>query len=129
MRRYGLLVICLAALAGACAPRPGTGWSRAPDLNVYAAMNLFAHLAREESSLCGGFSPTLVARRWEGDFGAREAAVFSALALRYGAEAVAAAGARDAARRTAECPDYPTRKWRGDYVRLMRLLEGRLGLA
>ncbi len=114
------------ALAG-CSTAPGTGWSRAPDLSVYAAMGAFGAIAREQSILCGGFRPEIVADRWEEDFGARQAAVAAALVERHGAEAVGAAAAARPPR--VPCETVPTLKWRHRYVRLLRLLEARLGLA
>lgn len=121
-----------AALAGCAADsraRPGTGWSRAPDLSVFAAMTTFGGIAREQSVLCGGFATASVERHWREDFGAREAAVTERLAERHGAEAVGEAAASATATRRVDCPDVPSLRWRRHYARLLRLLEARLGLA
>ncbi len=125
-----LLALTLPALAG-CADGslggPGTGWSRAPDLSVYSSMTLYGRTAREQSMLCGGFSPVSVRSHWERDFGARESAVAARLIARHGADAVQ--GADVDAGRSVECPDVPDLHWRHQYARLLRLLEMRLGLA
>ncbi|HEV2866723.1 MAG TPA: hypothetical protein VGX37_09420 [Allosphingosinicella sp.] len=117
-----------AALAG-CSTAPGVGWSRAPDLSVYSAMTLFGDIARNQSVLCSGFGSAGVERHWRGDFAAREAAVAAALAARHGAEAVDRAEAAAVATQTVSCPGVPNDHWRVQYVRMLRLLETRLGLA
>ena len=130
MKRFAVLL--LVAGLGACATEtvpPGAGWSRASNLSAYSAMTTYAAIAREQSILCGGFSPGLVARRWHEDYGAREAAVAAALAARHGAELVGQVAATPAATRRVPCPDLPTLDWRYRYARLLRLLEMRLGLA
>jgi hypothetical protein len=121
-------MLALAACTPTTAP-PGTGWSRAPDLSAYSAMVLFADIAREQSVLCGGFSPGVVARRWDQDFGAREAAIAAALAARHGAGAVARAEAEAVAAQRVPCPSVPNLDWRYRYGRMLRLLEARLGRA
>ncbi len=123
------LVLLLAGCAADSRIRPGTGWSRAPDLSVYAAMTTFGGIAREQSVLCGGFGTASVERHWAQDFGAREAAVTELLAARHGAEAVGEAAASAAPTRRIGCPDVPGLRWRRHYARLLRLLETRLGLA
>lgn len=120
--------LLLAGFAG-CSTAPGTGWSRAPDLSVYSAMTTFGDIAREQSTLCAGFRPAGVAEDWRGDFGAREAAVAAALAARHGAAAVSDAEAAAVATRRVACSDVLSPRWRRHYVRLLRLLEARLGLA
>lgn len=125
MKRIAALPIAL-ALAG-CSTVPGTGWSRAPDLSVYAAMGSFGEIAREQSILCDGFSPGAVAQTWEEDFGARHAAVTAAMVARHGPDAVGAAA--DAREPRVPCESVPTLSWRHRYARLLRLLEARLGLA
>lgn len=122
-----LVTLLIGAALASCSTVPGTGWSRAPDLSVYAAMGSFGEIAREQSILCGGFSPGVVAATWEEDFGARQAAVAAALAARHGADAVGAAA--EAREPRVPCETVPTLKWRHRYVRLLRLLEARLGLA
>ena len=117
--------IALAALAG-CSTPPGTGWSRAPDLSVYAAMESYGEIAREQEMLCGGFDRASVEFRWAEDFAVREAAVAFRLAERHGAEAVDTA---DAWMPRVPCEELPTPKWRHRYERLLRLLETRLGLS
>ncbi len=124
------LAIGGAMLAGCTTSSPSAplaGWSRAPDLSVYAAMDHYGGLAREQSTLCGGFSPARVQAYWDDDFGAREAAVRAALAARHGGDAVDRAEVRDM--RNVPCRDVPDLSWRTRYARLLRLLEMRLGLA
>ena len=130
--KAGPALAVAAALAGCAADswvRPGPGWSRAPDLSVYAAMTTFGDIAREQSVLCGGFGSASVERHWQADFGAREAAVAARLAARHGAEAVQEAAAGAAPTRRVGCPEAPNLRWRRHYARLLRLLETRLGLA
>ena len=122
-----LLGLFIAASLAGCGTAPGTGWSRAPDLSVYAAMGLYADVARQHSVLCGGFRPLVVDDRWREDFGARQDAVTAALVTRYGAGPVGAA--RDRAIRAVPCRDVPDLSWRHQYERMLRLLEARLGLA
>ena len=119
----GMLAACEAT------PPPGAGWSRAPDLSVYSAMQLYGDIAREQSVLCGGFGTASVEDHWRRDFGARSEAVAAALIARHGASAVAAAEAKAVATRVVPCEDLPTARWRESYRRLLRLLETRLGLA
>jgi hypothetical protein len=126
MKRYVIPAV-LAAFAAAGCTTPGTGWSRAPDLSVYGAMDQYGAIAREQSVLCGGFGTATVADAWQEDFGAREAAVTARLADRHGTGAVAAAV--EGRRLRAPCEPVPTLKWRHRYERLLRLLEARLGLA
>ena len=52
--------------------RIGTGWSRAPDLSVYAAMDAAGEMAREQDVLCSGGNPAVVVDHWRARFGARE---------------------------------------------------------
>lgn len=125
MKRIALL-LALAAGATGCTTTPGTGWSRAPDLSVYAAMDDFAEIAREQAVLCGGFSPGVVASHWEEDFGARETGVRAALVSKHGVEALDTAIETRAPR--VACESVPTLRWRHRYERLLRLLEARLGL-
>lgn len=125
------VIAALAATLGACAATdlpPGAGWSRAPDLSVYSAMTLYGGVAREQAMLCGGFSPASVESHWHEDFGARHAAIESALVSRHGADAVERAEAAAVATRRVPCPDVPSLTWRENYARLLRLLETRLGL-
>lgn len=125
MMAAGLLAGC----GGPPRPVPGTGWSRAPDLSVFSAMTLFATVARTESSLCRGVSPASIEAGWEADFGAREAAVTSALVARHGADAVETAQAAAAPTRRVPCPNLLTDRWQYRYEQLLHLLELRLGLA
>ena len=127
------LIAAALALAGCGAgsgfdwqPTPGTGWSRAPDLSVYAAMTEYADIALEQEMLCQGFDPQNVTRRWEREYGGRQQAVRTGLTARHGAAAVAEAETADAVVRQAECRDFPNDRWRHRYVRLLRLLEVRL---
>ena len=120
------IALALAAGASACTT-PGTGWSRAPDLSVYAAMDDFAAIARDQEVLCAGFSPASVDAHWDADFGQREAGVRDALVSRHGIEAVVDAVAARPPR--VPCDTVPTARWRHRYERLLRLLETRLGPA
>ena len=131
MRAAAVSLLMLAGGLAACetTPPPGTGWSRAPDLSVYTAMLQFGDVAREQSVLCGGFGTASVDRHWRRDFAARTEAVAAALAARHGASAVGVAEAAAAPTRRVPCEVLPTGRWRGDYSRLLRLLETRLGLA
>ena len=123
MMRIGA-TLALALLAGCTTP--GTGWSRASDLSVYAAMESYGEIAREQEVLCGGFSTASVDSHWADDFGAREAAVTARLAERHGGVAVDEA---EAWVPRVPCEEVPTPQWRHRYERLLRLLETRLGLA
>jgi hypothetical protein len=113
-----------AALAAAAPAAAGTGWSRADDLSVYAAMRLYGGIAREQQALCGGFAPASVMRHWDERYGAREAAVGDALAGRYG-EAPVRRAARPRALRQ-PCRPLPDDYWRRRYERLLGQLEARL---
>jgi hypothetical protein len=126
------VLIGACALAGCAADSwvtPGTGWSRASDLSVYGAMDIYGEVAREQAILCQGFAPAGVTAGWARDFGAREAAVTAALAARHGEEALAEAEAAAVASRPIPCAELPDGRWRRHYARLLRLLETRLGLA
>lgn len=129
-RPLALLPLLIGAALGACSTTaPGTGWSRAPDLSVYSALRVFAGVAQEQEILCQGFRPAGVRRDWTDDFAAREARVAQALAARHGAPALSEAEAAAVATRTVGCRDWPNDRWRNQYVRMLRLLEARLGLA
>jgi hypothetical protein len=128
MRRSILALAALALTAAMPAlAAPGTGWSRAPDLSVYGAMTTMGQVAREEATLCAGFRTARVMERWERDFGSRQAAVTAALVERHGYDAVRRA-TQMPTRRTS-CPAIPYGVWRGNYERLLVLLERRMGLA
>ena len=130
MKRVFLALAALAASACATDPvTPGLGWSRAPDLSVYAAMEEFGLLAREEATYCAGFAPASVASDWQDDYGRREAAVIAALSARHGQAAVERARAAGVPPSRLSCPELPRGGWRDDHGRLLRLLEIRLGLA
>ena len=128
--RAALLALTATALAGCSTidrPHAGSGWSRAPDLSVYGAMEMYGGIAREQSILCQGFRQEVVRDRWRDDFGARADAVEAALVARHGTEAVERAGLYPT--RRVACPNIPDMSWRYHYARLLRLLETRLGLA
>lgn len=130
MRLQGaLLPLLVAGALAACSTAPGTGWSRAPDLSVYSAMRVFGGVAQDQAILCQGFRPAGVRRDWVEDFAARETRVAQALAARHGAPALSEAEAAAVATRTVGCREWPTDRWRNQYVRMLRLLEARLGLA
>lgn len=121
------MAVAASMTLAACSTGPGTGWSRAPDLSIYAALGTFGQLAREQAMLCGGVAPNMVASRWVADFGLRQAAVRAELVARHGANAIEAAEAERPPR--ADCPDVPDGAWRLRYIELLRLLEARMGLA
>ena len=131
MKVVPFLFATLAFAAASCAddPAPGLGWSRAPDLSVYSAMLMYADVARQRSVLCTGNDSGWVERHWQEDYGARTAAVESALVDRHGAEAVTEAEAAAVPTRRLGCEDAYILHWRDNYERLLRLLETRLGLA
>lgn len=129
-RAAPLVPIAAFALAGCSTmddAHAGNGWTRAPDLSVYGAMEMYGGIAREQSILCQGFRTEVVRDRWQSDFGARADAVQAALVTRHGAEAVERAGLYPA--RRVACPNIPDMSWRVQYARMLRLLETRLGLA
>ena len=127
-RAAGLAMLAPLTLA-ACASdfnQPGDGWSRAPDLAVFASMEMYGGIAREQSILCQGFRPEAVRSAWQDDFGARQLAVEAALAGRHGDEAVRRAELAPV--RRIACTEVPDLRWRHQYARMLRLLEVRLGL-
>jgi len=130
MGRAAPLALIAAGALGGCSTmddaHAGSGWSRAPDLAVYGAMEMYGGIAREQSILCQGFRTEVVRERWRDDFGARADAVQAALVARHGAEAVERAGLYPT--RRVACPNIPDMSWRVQYARLLRLLETRLGL-
>ena len=117
----------LAALLAGCSTAPGTGWSRAGDLRVYGAMQVYERAALDQELLCAGFTAESTRDSWAREFGAREAAVAAALEARYGAAALAESRATWAPR--VACRTVPDPAWRRRYARLLRLLELRLRLA
>jgi len=123
MRRM-LSAIAVAALAG-CAGT-GSGWSRAPDVSVYSSAHAYARVAWEQDVYCQGTEPGRASASLEREFGAREAAVRTALIARHGEAALARAGRHFVAR--VPCGDIPDAQWRDRYGRLLRVLEIRLGL-
>lgn len=127
-RRSAFALMPALALA-ACSTAPGTGWSRAPDLSVYSALTFFGHSAREQRMLCQGFSARGTEARWEESFAAREAMVERLLSEQHGAEALRTAQAAADPGATVACRDWPDGHWQREYVRMLRLLEARLGLA
>ena len=112
------------ALAAAAPAAAGTGWSRADDLSVYAAMRLYGGIAREQQVLCAGFAPASVMRHWDERYGAREAMVTRALAARHGADRVRMAADPRALREP--CRPLPDGHWQRRYERLLRVLETRM---
>jgi len=129
-RAARLAMLLPSLMLAACASgfdQPGTGWSRAPDLSVFASMEMYGGIAREQSILCRGFRPEAVRAAWRDDFGARRDAVGAALVARHGAEAVERA--RLAPVRRVACREIPDTRWREQYARMLRLLETRMGLA
>ena len=132
MRQAGaapLALLAASALAGCSTTgdlNAGSGWSRAPDLAVYRAMEMYGGIAREQSMLCQGFRPEAVRESWRQDFETRSDAVIAALVERYGPEEVG--HDRLAPTRRVSCTDIPDLSWREQYARMLRLLEIRLGL-
>jgi hypothetical protein len=124
------ILLAVLALAGCAAepryvqPSVGTGWSRAPDLSVYGAMDVAAEVAREQEMLCFGRDPAAVDAAWRAEFGARADWIAAAMVDRYGHEAVAQATAQPVGR--VACPAIEDRRWRRSYARLLRTLELRL---
>jgi hypothetical protein len=114
-------------LLAACSTAPGTGWSRASDLSVYSAMNVYARAAVDQEILCAGFTPASTAAAWGREFGGRQEAVTDAMTARYGAEALARARATWAP--SVACRELPDHRWRQRYARQLRLLEIRLLMA
>lgn len=125
--RGGGWVVAMGALAlsGCASTSPRSGWSRAPDLAVYAAMDTAGDIAREQEVLCLGRDPGGVNARWQRDFGARRDWIAAALAQRYGADAVRRAESGKTGRPRCEtlAIDQP---WRRSYERLLKQLELRL---
>ena len=105
-------------------PAVGTGWSRAPDLSVYGALDVAAEVAREQEVLCYWRNPAEMDARWRAEFGARADWIAAAMIDRYGAEAVAQAIAQPIGREP--CPTLANDRWRRSYARLLRTLEIRL---
>ncbi len=119
-------VVTLAGCASTASPASpvGTGWSRAPDLSVYAAMQTAGEIAREQDVLCWGRNPAEVDAGWRTRFSEREAWITSALLTRYGSAAVEASGPLRVGRE--RCPTFDTGKWRRHHADLLRTLELRL---
>jgi hypothetical protein len=126
MAGTGLLALAAAAALAGCATAPGTGWSRAPDLSVYASMRAYARTAVEQDVLCQGRSPDRASAIWTRDFGARQDAVADALTRKYGAEAMGRLRTPYTPR--VACGYVIDSRWHDQYSRLLRLLEIRLGL-
>ena len=122
--RKGLSLAAAMALAG-CAGT-GSGWSRAPDLSVYSSAHAYARIAWEQDVYCEGATPAAASASQEREFGAREAAVRTALIARHGEAALARADRHFVAR--VPCGDVPDAQWRDRYGRLLRVLEIRFGL-
>lgn len=122
-RTASLLLAC--ALAG-CSSAPGTGWSRASDLNVYGSLDVYARAAVDQEVLCAGFTPASTSAAWEREFGGRQEAVTQAMTERYGAAAIARV--RQTWAPSVACRELPDHRWRQRYARQLRLLEIRLRL-
>ena len=112
-------------LLAACATGSvDTGWSRAPDLSIYSAMNHFGAVAREQELLCAGHDPNRIDERWQRLYAARHEAVRTAMAVRHGPEAIGRARL-DAGPRV-PCEPLTYRRWWDHYDQLLRLLELRI---
>ena len=123
--RIRSLALLAPLLAAACTTGSiDTGWSRAPDLSVFGAMNQFGAVAREQAVLCAGQRPDRVDQRWQRLYGARHEAVRAAMTARYGAAAIEAA--RLDPGRPVPCEPLTYRRWWDHYDQLLRLLELRI---
>lgn len=125
------IALLSALLLAGCATQPhyttpavGTGWSRAPDLSVYGALDVAAEVAREQEILCFGRNPAEVDAAWRAEFGARADWIAATMIDRYGADAVALATSQAVGREP--CPTIANNEWRRSYARLLRTLELRL---
>jgi hypothetical protein len=116
-----LLLSC--ALLGGCAG-PGSGWSRASDLSVYASAHAYARIALEQQVLCGGDSPEAARTGFERHYALRNAAVREALVAQYGEAAIDQASRHYVKR--VSCGDVPDFQWGHRYEELLRILENRL---
>lgn len=117
-------LLTAAVLAAAAPAAAGTGWNRADDLSVYAAMRLYGGIAREQQVSCAGFAPAAVMRHWDERYGGREALVARALAARHGEAALRRAADPRALREP--CRPLPDGHWQHRYERLLRVLEARM---
>ena len=126
--RTGFVALAAAAMLTGCASwsTTGAGWSRAPDLSVYGAMRVYAAKSVEQDILCHHVSPDHASAAWAREFSSRQAWVDRAMALKYGAEAMASVPTPYTPR--IACTDVPDFRWQHQYARLLRLLENRLGL-
>jgi hypothetical protein len=122
--RVTSVIASLALAACSKSGAVGAGWSRAPDVSVYAAMVQAGELAREREVLCAGANPATVADGWQARFGAREAWIADALAARYGQAPLARARIQPVGRE--DCPAIADHRWRDAHADLLRLLELRL---
>jgi hypothetical protein len=125
MRRIPGLAAAAALTLTGCVGT-GSGWSRAPDLSVYASARAYARVAWEQDVYCEGATPAAASASFARAYGGRDAAVRAALAERHGEAALARAGRHFVQR--VPCRDVPDPQWRERYGRLLRLLEIRLGL-
>lgn len=123
MRMWPLLAATLAA-AGCSTGSVDTGWSRAPDLSIYSAMNHFGALAREQAVLCAGRRPARIDDQWQRDYGVRHEAVRAAMTQRYGDAAIE--HSRLGAGPRVPCEPLTYQRWWDSYDQLLRLLELRL---
>ena len=120
------IVSLAAAIALAGCVGTGSGWSRAPDLSVYASARAYARVAWEQDVYCEGATPAAASASFARDYGGRDAAVRAALVERHG-EAALERAARHFIQRV-PCRDVPDPQWRDRYGRLLRVLEIRFGL-
>lgn len=123
LRRF-LAGTCVVVLAGCASTGTGTGWSRAPDLSVYGALDQAREVVREQEILCLGRSPAAVDARWRTQFAAREEWIAAALVARHGADTIAEIESRVPPRH--RCQTMSDGRWRRHYTRMLRLLELRL---
>ena len=102
--RTGAFLLAMAS-AGCTTGSIDTGWSRAPDLSVYSAMNHFGAVAREQELLCAGRRPERVDERWQRLYSARHEAVRLAMTTRYGEAALGRARLDDGPPVPCDAPD------------------------
>jgi hypothetical protein len=125
-RGFAAFAASLLLVGCATSSTPGAGWSRAPDLSVYGAMRVYAAKSVEQDIVCHHVSPDHASAAWAREYSARQAWVDRAMALKYGAEAMASVPTPYTPR--IACTDVPDFRWQHQYARLLRLLENRLGL-
>ena len=112
-----------AASLGACSTAPGTGWSRANDLSVYGAMQVFRRARRSTRRPIASAAIRIgTLADWERDFAARQDGGGAACWPAATAPTSWTRRAAIYAPRVA-CGDVHDPQWRRRYTRMLRLLE------